>query len=109
MPTYVRAAGEHVAERVRPEPGSDDETRYEQLAADPMSGWRRLDDVEGAADHGAAPTTPAQETEPGKRPPQSAPKADWVAWATSHGMDADQADDLTKAELIKLADELEEE
>jgi hypothetical protein len=62
MATFVRAVGEHVAERVRPEPGSDDEARFEQLAADPASGWRRLEDVEGAAGHGAAPTTPRKRT-----------------------------------------------
>lgn len=47
MATYIRGAGGHVAERVRPEPGSDDETRYEQLAADPASGWR-VEDAEVA-------------------------------------------------------------
>lgn len=47
MPTYVRAAGGHVAERVRPEPGSDDESRYDHLAADPASGWR-VEDAERA-------------------------------------------------------------
>ncbi|MFF0860904.1 hypothetical protein ACFYUV_04025 [Nonomuraea sp. NPDC003560] len=36
------------------------------------------------------------------RPAQSASKAAWVDWAVSQGMDRDQADDLTKAELIDL-------
>ncbi|GGS88474.1 hypothetical protein ACFFV7_50975 [Nonomuraea spiralis] len=112
MAVYVRGAGGHIAERVQAEPGSDDETRYEQLAADPASGWRRLDDVVGAGTRGSAPTTqePVQEpVELGKRPPQAAPKQAWVDWAAAHGMDADQADDLTKAQLIELADQLDKE
>ncbi|MEV4245233.1 hypothetical protein AB0J63_17680 [Streptosporangium canum] len=38
----------------------------------------------------------------GDRPPQAAPKAAWVDWAVSQGMDREQAEDLTKAELIDL-------
>jgi hypothetical protein len=53
---------------------------------------------------------PVQEpVEPGKRPAQSANKETWVAWAVAHGMDPDQADDLTKAQLIELADQLAKE
>lgn len=104
MPIYVRGAGAHVAERIAPEPGSEDEARLEQLAADPASGWRRLDDVVGAETRGPAPTTPEA-----KQPPQSANKDAWVDWAASHGMDRDAAEDLTKAQLIELADQLAKE
>lgn len=44
MAVYVRTAGDHVAERVKPEPGSEEAARLEELADDPASGWR----VEGA-------------------------------------------------------------
>ncbi|MFD0885298.1 hypothetical protein ACFQ08_12150 [Streptosporangium algeriense] len=36
------------------------------------------------------------------RPAQSAPKAAWVEWAVGRGMDREQAEDLTKTELIAL-------
>ncbi|MGW4469672.1 hypothetical protein ACWENQ_08365 [Nonomuraea sp. NPDC004354] len=104
----MRAAGAHAAERVRPEPGSDEETRLEELAADPQSGWRRIEDVEGAETRGSVPSAPPEPVESG-RPPQSAPKAAWVEWAAAHGMDREQADDLTKAQLIELADQLDKE
>lgn len=51
MAVYVRTAGDHVAERVKPEPGSDDAARLEQLAADPASGWR-VEDAEVAEPEG---------------------------------------------------------
>ncbi|GHH67595.1 hypothetical protein GCM10017673_14860 [Streptosporangium violaceochromogenes] len=46
---------------------------------------------------------------PPSRPPQSAAKAVWAAWAIQEGLlgDADQAEDLTKAQIIELADELD--
>jgi hypothetical protein len=66
------------------------------------------ENVEGAETRGSAPSAPPAPVDPA-RPPQSAPKADWVEWAASHGMDRDQAEDLTKAELIELADQLTEE
>ncbi|MEV1204439.1 hypothetical protein [Microbispora rosea] len=44
MALYERTSGDHVAERVRPVPGSDEETRLERLAADRTDGWRRVDD-----------------------------------------------------------------
>lgn len=40
MAEYVRGAGRHIAERVRPAPGSDEETRLAELAKDPTTGWR---------------------------------------------------------------------
>ncbi|MGA5764482.1 hypothetical protein [Nonomuraea bangladeshensis] len=64
------------------------------------------EDVVGGGNHGPAPDRPA---ETGRRPAQSAPKAAWAEWAVSHGMDPDQAGDLTKAQLIALADDLDKE
>ncbi|MFF3622337.1 hypothetical protein [Streptomyces sp. NPDC002467] len=43
MATYERRSGEHVAESVRPEPGSEAEAAYAALADDPASGWRLVD------------------------------------------------------------------
>ena len=41
------------------------------------------------------------EVEP-QRPAQAEPKAAWVDWAVSQGADADEAEALTKAELIEF-------
>ncbi|MER7206347.1 hypothetical protein ABT340_04710 [Streptosporangium sp. NPDC000239] len=97
MATYVRATGGHVAERVQPEPGSEDEARLDELVADPTSGWRRVEVVE----------PPRNPEVPTGRPAQSAPKATWVEWAVGHGMDRSIADGLTKTELIGLADQID--
>lgn len=43
------------------------------------------------------PVAPAAVTE---RPAQSAPKAEWVGWAVHNGMAPDDADGLTKQDLI---------
>ena len=48
MAVYARGVGGHDAERVQPEPGSDEEKRLQALADDPASGWRRLDEGEPA-------------------------------------------------------------
>lgn len=66
---------------------------------------KQVIDVAGGGNHGPATPTP----DPTGRPSKAAPKADWVAWAVGHGMDADQADDLTKAQLIELGSQLAEE
>lgn len=98
MATYERCAGEHVAERIRPAAGSDEEARLEELVAS-GSGWRRVDDP--------APGETKPEIEPEtSRPSQSANKAAWVDWVVSQGVDREQAEDLTKAELIELADNI---
>lgn len=56
MAVYIRTAGDHVAERVKPEPGSDDAARLEELVADLASGWRVEDaevaELEGPFDPG---------------------------------------------------------
>ncbi|WP_157431674.1 hypothetical protein [Actinomadura hibisca] len=44
MATYVRGVGGHVAERERPEPGSDRAGELERLVADPGSDWRVEDE-----------------------------------------------------------------
>lgn len=44
MATYERRSGAHVAERVQPVPGSEEETAYAVLAEDPASGWRVIEE-----------------------------------------------------------------
>jgi hypothetical protein len=90
---YERGSGAHVAERVRPTPGSAEAERYAALAADPASGWRC--------------TEPDTEPEPVvlERPAKSASKADWKAYAVQEGMDEAEADKATRDELAaKYAD-----
>lgn len=86
QPTYVRMSGHHVAERIRPVPGSDDAQRLAALADDPSSGWSREDVPE-----------PVQ---PAGRPPQAAAKDLWVAYAVACGADQSEAEGMTKADLI---------
>lgn len=44
MATYERRSGEHVAESVRPEPGSEEEAALAALAEDPASGWQSIEE-----------------------------------------------------------------
>ncbi|MFJ9645009.1 hypothetical protein [Streptomyces sp. NPDC101206] len=44
MAIYERRSGDHVAESVRPVPGSDAEAVYAALADDPASGWSCVDE-----------------------------------------------------------------
>lgn len=37
---------------------------------------------------------------PDKAPPQAAPKAEWIGWAVANGADPEDAEALTKADLI---------
>lgn len=59
--TYERGAGGHVAERVRPEPGSPEAAELDRLAADPSTAWRRIPDT--AADPAPDAPTGAADTE----------------------------------------------
>lgn len=43
---------------------------------------------------------PAPSAVPVERPAQVAPKSAWVAYAVSQGLGEDEAEDLTKAELV---------
>lgn len=88
-PTYVRSSGPHVAERLRPAPGSVLAQRLAALADDPSSGWR----VEDVPLPGSAPLV--------ARPPQVADKAAWVAWAVACGANQADAEQATKAALIE--------
>ncbi|KAB2384753.1 hypothetical protein [Actinomadura montaniterrae] len=87
MAIYARGTGAHDAERVQPEPGSDEEKRLQALADDPVSGWRRVDEPE------PEPVAPS-------RPAKSAPKGDWVAWAVANGAEQAEAEKATKDDLI---------
>lgn len=90
---YARGAGAHIAEQVRPVPGSEDAERYAALAADPGSGWRCLE------------PDPAPEPVVLERPTRSASKADWKTYAVAQGMDEDEAEKATRDELAaKYAD-----
>jgi len=99
--TYERGAGDHIAERLRPVPGSDDEARLDALADDPSTDWRRIDDE---------PLTPADDDPPPSIPPgpadklpaRSASKSDWFSFAVARGMDEDLADKATRDELAAL-------
>lgn len=86
-PTYVRCSGPHVAERLRPAPGTEDAQRLAALADDPSSGWRVEDEPEPAAASAG-------------RPPQAAAKDAWVAYAVTCGADQTEAEGMTKADLI---------
>jgi hypothetical protein len=88
MATYERCSGEHVAERVRPAAGSEDEKRLERLVSE-GAGWRRVE-----------PAAPAAE-EPTAPPAQSAAKAEWVRWAVVCGASTEEAEAMTKADLIE--------
>ncbi|MFB7617822.1 hypothetical protein [Kitasatospora sp. NPDC056181] len=44
--TYERGSGGHVAERLRPVPGSDEAAALEAMAADPASDWHAVPDPE---------------------------------------------------------------
>lgn len=87
---YQRHSGGHVAERVQPVPGSEEAEKLAALAADPGSDWRCVE--------------PDAEPEPVElsRPVKSASKADWKAYAVSHGMDEEAADKATRDELAAL-------
>ena len=90
MAVYERGSGGHVAERVRPEPGSESAEKYAALAAAPGSGWRCVEpDVE-------------PETTVTERPAKSAVKADWVAYAQAVDPQTGGLDELTKDQLIEL-------
>lgn len=88
MAVYERGVAGHVAERVRPEPGSEAADRLQALADNPASDWRRVDDPE-----------PAEESEP-SRPAKSAAKGAWVEWAVAQGADRAEAEKATKDDLI---------
>jgi hypothetical protein len=91
MAVYERGVAGHVAERVRPEPGSDAEARLQVLADNPASDWRRIDDPK-----------PAEQVERSgpSRPAKSAAKGAWVEWAVAQGADRAEAEKATKDDLI---------
>lgn len=86
--TYERAAGGHVAERVRPAAGTPEELELAALVADPATDWYHVPDPE-----------PEPAGPPG-RPAQAAVKGDWVVWAVAQGAEPVAAEALTKEALI---------
>lgn len=101
MAVYVRGSGRHVAERVRPAPGSEQESRLEGLVAS-GAGWRRLDDEPEPGPAGPPAGGGEGGSGPGvvQRPARSAPKADWMAYAHQVAPEGAGIDGLTKDELI---------
>jgi hypothetical protein len=97
--TYERGAGDHIAERLRPVPGSDEEARLNTLADDPSTDWRRIDD-EPLTPVTSDPPTPVV-VDP-KAPARSASKSDWFVYAVSRGLGEDEADKLTRDQLVEL-------
>ncbi|MDX3712738.1 hypothetical protein PV733_28125 [Streptomyces europaeiscabiei] len=95
MAIYQRGAGDHVAERVQPEPGSAEEQRLEELVEQGVDGWHRIDDAQPEA------AEPAVTQEPQKKPNKASSKAEWVDWAVHQGTDQDEAEGLTLAVLIE--------
>lgn len=88
MAIYERGSGGHIAERLRPVPGSEEAERLAALAEDPASGWR-------CAEPDAEPVEVT-------RPAKSASKADWVAYAVAQGAEQDEAESMTRDELAAL-------
>lgn len=88
MALYLRGAGDHVAERVQPEPGSDEEKRLEALVKAGTGNWSK------AEEEPAEPEAP-------KKPRKNSSAEAWVAWAVSQGADEDEAKAADKDDLIK--------
>lgn len=88
---YVRTSGAHVAERIRPAAGSEDEKRLLALAEDPTTDWSFT------PDEAADPELPPDP----QRPAKAAAKDAWVAWAVHSGAEQAEAEALTKEQLIE--------
>ncbi|MCI3271398.1 hypothetical protein [Streptomyces cylindrosporus] len=108
MAIYQRGAGDHIAERVQPEPGSEEEQRLEELVARSEGGWHRAEDEAPAK---LAPKDPPEGgggegsgsgPEDVKPPARSASKADWVAYAVAQGADQAEAEGKTRDQLVEL-------
>lgn len=84
MAVYQRGAGDYVAEREQPEPGSDRDAELARLVEAGEGGWYRADEPEPEA----------------KRPAKADAKAAWVDWAVTCGADRAEAEASTKDELI---------
>ena len=60
MTVYQRGAGDHVAEREQPEPGSDREKELDALADDAGSDWHRVEEAEPESKPAARKRAPAK-------------------------------------------------
>ncbi|MFC9847789.1 hypothetical protein ACFWFF_01565 [Streptomyces sp. NPDC060223] len=90
MAIYQRGAGDYVAERVQPEPGSEEEQRLDELVSRGEGGWHVVNAP--APEPEAAPVVL-------ERPAKSASKADWKAYAVQEGLDEDEAEKATRDDL----------
>lgn len=59
-------------------------------------------EVGGRAQAAEAEEADPEEPESDSKPKHVAPKAEWVDYAVTQGADRDEAEDMTKAELIEL-------
>lgn len=107
---YQRGAGQHVAERVQPEPGSPEEQRLAELVARGEGGWQRVEDEAPAIEPG--PQDPpggggegsGSGPDASTRPARSATKAEWAVYARTLAQDADEVDNIdgmTKEQLVE--------
>lgn len=88
MALYQRGAGGHIAERVQPEPGSDEEARLAALADDPKSDWYRAEKPD------------PKESAEAKRPAKNASQEAWAAYAVAKGANEDEAKAASRDDLI---------
>jgi hypothetical protein len=88
MAVFEQRVGDHAAQRVQPEPGSDLEAHLSKLAEDREDNWVRVKEPE---------PEPAEPTRPAKTDNKTA----WVDWAVSQGAEEDEAKAATKDDLIK--------
>ncbi len=107
MAIYQRGAGDHIAERVQPEPGSKEEQRLAELVARGEGGWHRVEDEAPAEPGPQDPPSGGGEgsgsgPEESKPPARSASKADWVAYAVAQGADQADAEAKTRDQLAEL-------
>lgn len=71
---------------------------HESIADRLTRGYLTRVNEDGSAWTGDA--DPAVPSVPGTRPAQAAPKAEWVGWAVAQGADPDDAEAMTKADLV---------
>lgn len=84
-------------------------------AMDASSKWERIEPDDGGESEGTAASDPVVADEPEaddggeaeeqvvERPARADPKAAWVDYHVAQGLDRDEAESMTKADLIDLA------
>lgn len=88
---------------VQPSGSTDTPKQSTETLADPVD--RQPEVIEADADRQVDPSVPSPleaEPNPENRPAKSATKDQWVKWATECGADKQDAEAMTKAELIEI-------